>query len=404
MFESTTTTSEKKVSSSNFINDDLSFNILSKLPLKSLKRFGCVSKSWSLLFENHYFMTIFRSNFISNHQSLYNDTSLLLRVTGREFHILSDNDDFEFENTVDLPNPFQEEDPFFKILDSGSITGILCLYRDQEVPIVFWNPSIQQFKVIPPSPGESVPRYQMFLSIINGFGYDHVSDDYKLIKHIYYFRPSHRDCEDLGLHDVPREGVLDGKSLWEIYSLRNNSWKKLDDMNVCFEGVSYNCSAHNNIYGQLLYLDGTCHWWNFIDLPDAQVVLVSFDLVNEVLCTTLVPLDIHFGATHLVELCGSVALISWTYRSTCIFDISILSEIGVKELWTKLFSVGPLSCIENPIGSGKNGDIFFIQEDGEIVCLNLNTQIIEELDVRGDKYHQLGQVLMYKENFIQWKG
>lgn len=128
--------------------------------------------------------------------------------------------------------------------------------------------------------------------------------------------------------------------------------------------------------------------------------LVSFYLVNEVLCTTRVPLDIHFWATHLVELCGSVALISWTYCSTYIFDISILSEIGVKESWTKLFSVGPLSCIEKPIGSGKNGDIFFIQEDGEIVCLNLNTQIIEELDVRRDNYQQFCQVLMYKEKLI----
>ncbi|CAK8571902.1 unnamed protein product [Lathyrus sativus] len=72
---------EKKVS--NFINDDLSFNILSKLPLKSVKRFGCVCKSWSIIFENHHFMKMFRSNFISNHHSFYDDTSVLLQVTRR---------------------------------------------------------------------------------------------------------------------------------------------------------------------------------------------------------------------------------------------------------------------------------------------------------------------------------
>ncbi|CAI8583389.1 unnamed protein product [Vicia faba] len=398
MEKSTTVTSEKKVSS-NCINDDLSVNILSKLPLKSLKRFGCVCKSWAPLFENPHFMSTFRSDFISNHQSLYNDTSLLLQVTGREFHILSD--DNELENTVNLPNPFQQEDLFFNILGSGSITGILCLHRYEGGPIVFWNPSVQEFKVIPPSPGESVPRYQLFLTVINGFGYDHVRDDYKLIKHLYYTSPSSRDYEDLGLHDVPWREVLDCESLWEIYSLRTNSWKKLD-MDVYFEGISYNFSAHSSLCGQLLFLDGKCHWWHYVHLSDAELALESFDLISEVLCTTLVPLDIHFvaGAPHLVELSGFIALISWIYSSTPTFDISILGEIGVKESWIKLFIVGPLSCIHKLVGSGKNADIFFIQEDGEIVCLNLSTQIIEELDVKGDHYRQVGQVLMYKENFL----
>jgi hypothetical protein len=51
---------------STYISDDLSFSILSKLPLKSFKRFQCVRKSWSLLYENHHFMSIFRSDFLSN--------------------------------------------------------------------------------------------------------------------------------------------------------------------------------------------------------------------------------------------------------------------------------------------------------------------------------------------------
>ncbi|KAL2598144.1 hypothetical protein AAZV13_11G205900 [Glycine max] len=46
-----------------------------------LKRFGCVCKSWALLFENPHFMNIFGNNFISDHHSYYDDTSLLLRLT-----------------------------------------------------------------------------------------------------------------------------------------------------------------------------------------------------------------------------------------------------------------------------------------------------------------------------------
>jgi molecular chaperone HtpG len=58
---------------SNYIPDEISYSILSKLPLKSLKRFECVQKSWSLLFENHHFMNMFRNNFLS-----YNDPSSLI--------------------------------------------------------------------------------------------------------------------------------------------------------------------------------------------------------------------------------------------------------------------------------------------------------------------------------------
>ena len=112
----------------NHIPYDISFFILSKLPLKSLKRFECVCKPWSLLFEDSHFMNKFRANFISNSHSYYNDTSLILYQVidshdslGCSFYSLSGE---RFENRVklDLPNPFQEETPFFDFVDCDIIT------------------------------------------------------------------------------------------------------------------------------------------------------------------------------------------------------------------------------------------------------------------------------------------
>jgi hypothetical protein len=54
---------------SKYIPDEVAFSILSKLSIKSLKRFGCVSKSWSILFENTHFMTMYSKHFISHHGS-----------------------------------------------------------------------------------------------------------------------------------------------------------------------------------------------------------------------------------------------------------------------------------------------------------------------------------------------
>jgi hypothetical protein len=61
---------------------DIAFSILSKLPPKSLRRFQCVSKSWSMLFQNPYFKRIYGNHIIHrrNHSD-YDDASIILGHT-----------------------------------------------------------------------------------------------------------------------------------------------------------------------------------------------------------------------------------------------------------------------------------------------------------------------------------
>jgi molecular chaperone HtpG len=67
-----------EASLTNHITDDIILSILSKLPLKSFKRFECVCKSWSLLFDDPYFITMYRNNFLLKDCSYYDDTCLLV--------------------------------------------------------------------------------------------------------------------------------------------------------------------------------------------------------------------------------------------------------------------------------------------------------------------------------------
>jgi molecular chaperone HtpG len=70
---------DKKVSGTgNYIVDDIAFCILSKLPDKSLKRFSCIRKSWTRLFENSVFINMFRNNLVSKSHSLYEDDDVYL--------------------------------------------------------------------------------------------------------------------------------------------------------------------------------------------------------------------------------------------------------------------------------------------------------------------------------------
>ncbi|AES76821.1 hypothetical protein MTR_6g087660 [Medicago truncatula] len=81
MEKKSATAINEKVSTT-YISDEISFYILSKLPLKSFKRFECVCKSWSLLSENQHFVKVFCNNLLSNslRGSYYNGASLILKV------------------------------------------------------------------------------------------------------------------------------------------------------------------------------------------------------------------------------------------------------------------------------------------------------------------------------------
>ncbi|KAH1226598.1 Heat shock protein 83 [Glycine max] len=171
--------------------------------------------------------------------------------------------------------------------------------------------------------------------------------------------------------------------IWDIYSLRSNSWRKLDvNMPWCHMDIDR------------LYLDGMCHWLGGTN-NTSDAYLVSFDLSNKVFFTTQmaigIPSNMHDSFNsysvlrNLLLLNGSIAVIS-NYEDMTTFYISILVELGVKESWITLFVVGPLPCVERPIGAGKMGNIFFRTKDGELAWFDLRTHMIEELGIKAHMF------------------
>ena len=383
--------SATNVKVSNNISEDIAFSILSKLPLKSLKRFGCVHESWALLFENLYFMSMYQNYFLSKNHSYYDGTSILLNWTnnalpGEIYHstlYLLSGERFESMDKLDLPPPFHEDDCFIDVLSKTSVNGTLCLAQDfLHVKCVFWNPTTYEFKVIPSSPFLSQSHYMTPLVIFHGFGYEHVRDDYMVIRYLIFYETD---------TDEPRkEDYLYLDPMWEIYSLRSNSWRKLD--------IKMPSSCAN----EKLYTDGMCHWWSRSDDNNSRDEepprLVSFDLYNEVFLTTNLPSDIleRYDMLYLTLLNGSIAFI--IYDETTTFHIRILGELGVKESWAIIFILDPLPSIEHPIGAGKKGDIFFRKDDDELVWFDMSTRMIKKLGVKG--YRHNCHIIIYKGSLI----
>jgi len=140
---------------STYVCDDIAFSILSKLPLKSFKRFECIHKSWSLLFKNHHFMTMFCSNFLSNSplSSCSDGASLILKeckfFEDDVFYSLA-GERFEKKVKLYFSNLF-EDNYDIGIFGFGSISGMLCVHYDEHDHIVLWNRATQTIKPVPPS-------------------------------------------------------------------------------------------------------------------------------------------------------------------------------------------------------------------------------------------------------------
>ncbi|CAK8532267.1 unnamed protein product [Lathyrus sativus] len=372
----------------NHVPNDLTMSIISKLPLKSLVRFRCIQKSWSLLFENPHFMNMYRVNFASNNNFSYDDDSCVtlefkLSYYGFRGTLFSRYGE-KFENKVklDWPPLFQEDNRCVNILGSF-VDETICIYTGILVPkTAFWNLSTKELKVLPPSPIESQPSHYKFVFSLMGFGYDLVRDDYKVIQNATeWIRCSIEDTES-------------NESIWELYSLKTNSWRKLD-VNIPLGSVTLGATVHTS---------GVCHWWD-----KNEDCLVSFDLGCEVFYKT--PLPLHVDGNFYYEpkdkrfmaLNGSISFIT-TYAAndgstTSTFHISILGEYGVKESWTKLFIIESLpSYVDRPIGAGSKGEIFFKTKYQKLVQFDLNTQKIEKLPIK-DLLHTF-QIFLYKKIFL----
>ncbi|MED6155642.1 hypothetical protein PIB30_006815 [Stylosanthes scabra] len=381
---------------SNTIPDDLAFNILSKLPLKSLKRFRCVCKSWAGLFENPHFMSMYRSNLMSKHECDNRDSCLLFNHSmPRTFYknsiflLSGERFDDECMMKLELPPLLEENDRNISIMGS-SINGTLCL--NTECGVILWNPATAEFKAVPHGTIEFPADYESFVSV-EAFGYDTATNDYKIIRRA------------VAVGQVAAN-VEPPKPIWQIYSLKSNSWRTLG------EEVRIPCGNWGHCFH--VYLNGICHWWGVLSDNDHEEVLVSYNLSNDEVVTT--PLDLleckgchTFGFKHLTLLNGSIAMITGSW-SDQLFHIWVLGEVGVKESWTKLFTFGPLDDVMfRPIGVGKKGDIYFTREgDEELSNADMQAHALFRFDINRQEIEDLGlagkerscQILLHKESFL----
>uniref|UniRef100_A0A7N2LHT3 F-box domain-containing protein n=1 Tax=Quercus lobata TaxID=97700 RepID=A0A7N2LHT3_QUELO len=322
----------------NHIPEDIVFDVLSRLPVKSLLRFSCVCKSWSSLIHSR--------SFISTHLNMSSCRVDNDHDHGYVMHMPRSSVEntqlctVTCDRTFDCISEFRA--PFIRYTYVvGSCNGLLCLYYywNFNYNVHFWNPSIRKFK--------SLPTASIILSntLSLGFAYDSQNNDYKLVKVEWPIEPS-----PTLLPLPPPE--------FEVYSLSSDSWRKVEfgiswRPNIWYYSINYD-SPFPFVSGHLHFMVGTIRETGQQEMHPCEMIL-SFDVNSEKIGELPVPDDDSFQGDssygkRLTLFKGKLALIKEHSFRLCGYGHSVwvMMDYGACKSWNKLFSV----TIEGPNVSG----------------------------------------------------
>ncbi|XP_019155378.1 PREDICTED: F-box protein CPR30-like [Ipomoea nil] len=267
-------------------------DFLSRVPAQPLLRFRCVLKSWRAIIDN--------TDFIKTHLNRTIPTDSDRKLILRSWHLYSAHfDEFEKTNTSvyeELDHPLNRP-------------GVGTILRDQNV--------------------------------FYGFGYDNVSDDYKVLRIAQSY-----DCE----------------SEVKVFSMKSNSWRKIH----CFLHYLKYERAHG------VQAAGALHWV-VSRKPDSEMenLLAAFDLGTEEY--RLVPEPNYSNErAHVMRVLGESLCVVCNYCVSFYIDIWVMKKYAVKESWTKLFRVAEsdvrIKPLENvtPVAYSKSGREVFMVQNGTL--------------------------------------
>ncbi|CDO99398.1 unnamed protein product [Coffea canephora] len=318
---------------------ELIFDILLRLPVKSLLRFMCVSKSWNSLISSPEFIKTHLKETSNARNTAHRKLifSSFYGVPVLDFVTECNLDSVLYSPTIeatDMVTHMKEAQKSIEIV--GSCNGLVCiaireltrgwtfLNSTNDMCLFLWNPSIRKYRRLPHW-GFDFEEYSGVVTY--GFGYDGLHDDYKVFTL---------------LSNNLRKNMR--RKAAGIYSQRTASWKMDEDFQ---NHLSLdNWSLQDTRGGH--FVNGKLYWAAISNgSGDDRLAnkIVSFDLVDETYG------DIQLPENHM----GKVSFWGWNIgvlREGCLgllwlhddlkhleVDIWILTECGIRQSWTKMFLI-----------------------------------------------------------------
>ncbi|XP_058785017.1 F-box/kelch-repeat protein At3g23880-like [Vicia villosa] len=288
---------------------ELQAEILSMLPVKLLLQLSCVCKSFNSMIFNPYFVRK-HLNISTTHFACY---KYLFNFNIKCYPLQSMFTDIITTNVIDLVFPFHNSpgDNLYSI--ACSCHGILCLPDHYQYTVVLCNPSIRKFKKLPPF---QKPLFGTKIHANHGFGYDPVSDHYKVV--VLY----HCHSTSTGIHE--------DTTTVKVLTLGTHYWRRIPT--IPFDAIFD--------YGAGKWVSATVNWLAYTkSYRIGQTFIVSFDLANESFQKIFLP---DQGKRDGCEC--NITLLVWRDCLSIILDhdVWVMKTFGIQESWVKLFSVSYL--------------------------------------------------------------
>ncbi|WMV15600.1 hypothetical protein MTR67_008985 [Solanum verrucosum] len=316
-------------------------NILSRLPVKTLLRFRCVSKQWRNLISKPDFIA---SHFRHSSSSQFSGSSILIGSRHHEsnHHVVSLYN--PPESVVQVDSPFPCFFPNMYIV--GPCNGFICLFNPPWGELItLWNPAMRKYKMVELT--DSLPRQGLHFLASIGMAFDFQQNDL-LILRIF--------CVGI-MYAVPNHV--------EMYSSKSGKWKKLKN-EMIFHILEFTCNV---------IVKGVAYW--LVCMPDkfgSRAVFVRFD-VGKLVFEKLPSIGRCKKHQYLVELEGSLCMLDWDHKDDCHMDVWVMDDV---DGWSKKYSVGPLVGFDLILGCLRNGDIVAKNENGVIFLCDPITSSIKE--------------------------
>lgn len=274
-----------------YIPKEIVRDILLRLPVKSLLRCKSVSKTWLSIISSPDFL----KSQLHHAMMISRRAPSLLARRATELRILpwARTCHNNFDRVV-MPRLFGEYP-----LVINSYNGIVCVaVLDDDDLFFLWNPSLRMCRKLPDPPSWGLYRYTI------GFGYDSVSNDYKVVRIV---------C------DTPRD--LNAKV--HVYSTKAECWREFR-LSIYREHERF--EQNHIVVNGVMYIDN-------------EFELISFDLHREVF--RQVPLPRYCGdqMSDLLDFEGSVALVFRDVGHEPGMYLWTLDDVSDRVSWTKRFSV-----------------------------------------------------------------
>lgn len=358
------------------IPDDLMIEILSWLPVKSLLKFKCVSKSFLAIISSPDFIRthVRKNNEKMDHRVIchvdYPDSGSDLR----EFPLKSAlNEPVTQATNIDYPKRYNRIRSF-KIV--GSCNGLVCVTfpdkrsKNGDSGFLLWNPSMKKYRKLPKFDTELHSKIWVNCFMAYGYGYDESNDDYKVVAMLSV-------CYWQQLQQVTTKE----ETVTKMYSRKTHTWKEIGKF-------KYGNPIHELGY----FASGKLHWLTsstmprrlhgdgFVDETDGDMKIVSFDLENKVYGVVEYPEHEKSRCCSALGIVGGRLCLVRCHESRQM-DIWVMKEYEARESWTRFASVNyPNRIVDKvygrPVFLWKNGE-YMLKLGNFLVLYNSEDDLIK---------------------------